>query len=119
MPQRHETLPEIPHDTAFLCSPADVPGPRKVQLQDKTITTDIRQKFEELCEEYGEAFSKNNEDINRTKLVKMYIDTGDSPPVSSRPYTLPLKHYEWVQREIESLERAGVITKSMSKWQAL
>ena len=116
MPQRHETLPEIPHDTAFLCSPADVPGPCKVQLQDKDITTDIRQKFEELCEEYGEAFSKNNEDIGRTKLVKMDIDTGDSPPVSSRPYTLPLKHYEWVQREIESLECAGVITKSMSKW---
>ena len=46
----------------------------------------------------------------------MDIDTGDSPSVSSRPYTLPLKHYEWVQREIESLEHAGVITKSMSKW---
>ena len=116
VPQRHETLPEIPHDTAFICSPADVPGPRKVQLQDKNITTDIRQKFEELCKEYGEAFSKNNEDISRTKLVKMDIDTGDSPLVSSRPYTLPLKHYEWVQREIESLECAGVITKSMSKW---
>ena len=116
VPQRHETLPEIPHDTAFLCSPADVPGPRKVQLQEKDITTDIRQKFEELCGEYGEAFSKNNEDIGRTKLVKMDIDTGDSPLVSSRPYTLPLKHYEWVQREIESLECAGVITKSMSKW---
>ena len=27
-----------------------------------------------------------------------------------------MKHYEWVQREIESLECAGVITKSMSKW---
>ena len=116
VPHRHETLPEIPNDTAFICSPADVPGPRKVQLQDKNITTDIRQKFEDLCEEYGEAFSKNNEDIGRTKLVKMDIDTGDSPPVSSRPYTLPLKHYEWVQREIESLEHAGVITKSMSKW---
>ena len=116
MPQRHKTLPEIPHDTAFLCSPADVPGPHKVQLQDKDIATDIRQKFKELCEEYGEAFSKNNEDISRTKLVKMDIDTGDSPPVSSRPYTLHLKHYEWVQREIESLECAGVITKSMSKW---
>ena len=116
VPQRHETLPEIPPDTAFLCSPADVPGPCRVQLQDKDITTDIRQKFEELCEQYGEAFSKNNEDISRTKLVKMDIDTGDSPPVSSRPYTLPLKHYEWVQREIKSLECAGVITKSMSKW---
>ena len=116
VPQRHETLPEIPPDTAFICSPANVPGPCKVQLQDKDITTDIRQKFEELCEEYGEAFSKNNEDIGRTKLVKMDIDTGDSPPVSSKPYTLPLKHYEWVQREIESLECASVITKSMSKW---
>ena len=46
----------------------------------------------------------------------MDIDTGDSPPVSSRPYTLPLKHYEWVQREIKSLEHAGIITKSMSEW---
>ena len=42
----------------------------------------------------------NNEDIGRTKLVKMDIDTGDSLSVNSRPYTLPLKHYEWVQREI-------------------
>ena len=116
MPQKHEYLPEIPHDTAFLCSPADVPGPHKVQLQDKDITTDIRQKVQELCDEYGEAFSKNNEDIGKTKLVKMDIDTGDSPPVSSRPYTLPLKHYESVQREIEFLERAGVITKCMFKW---
>ena len=116
VPQRHETLPKIPPDTAFLCSPADVPGPHKVQLQDKDITTDIRQKFEELCERYGEAFSKSIEDIGRTKLVKMDIDMGNSPPVSSRPYTLPLKHYEWVHREIESLERSGVITKSMSKW---
>ena len=42
------------------------------------------------------------------------IDTGDSPSVSSRPYTLALKHHKWVQEEIEMLERAGVIAKSMS-----
>ena len=79
-------------------------------------TRKSQQRFEELCEEYGEAFSKHNEDIGRAKLVKMDIDTGDSPPISSRPYTLPLKHYEWVQREIESLEWAKVIKKSMSNW---
>ena len=32
VPQRHETLPEIPFDTAFICSPADVPGHHKVHL---------------------------------------------------------------------------------------
>ena len=116
VPQRHETLPEIPSDTAFICSPADVPGHHKVHLQGKEISSYICQRFEELCEEYGQAFSKHNEDIGRTKLVKMDVDTGDSPPVSSRPYTLPLKHYEWVQKEIESLERVGIITKSMSPW---
>ena len=46
----------------------------------------------------------------------MDVDAGDSPPESSRPYTLPLKHYEWVQKEIESLECAGIITKSMLPW---
>ena len=115
MPQRHKTLPEIPSDTAFICSP-DVPRHHKVHLQDKEISGDICQRFEELCEEYGQAFSKHNEDTGRTKLVKMDVDTGDSPPVSSRPYTLPLKHYEWVQKEIESLEHTGIITKSMSPW---
>ena len=34
----------------------------------------------------------------------------------SRPYTLPLKHYEWVRKEISTLERAGIITKSISPW---
>ena len=115
-PFRHETLLEIPSDTAFICSPADVPGHRKVHLHDKDISSDICQRFEELCDEYGQAFSKHNEDIGRTKLVKMDVVTGDSPLVSSRPYTLPLKQYEWVQKEIESLEYAGVITKSMSPW---
>ena len=118
MPQHHETLPDIPSNTTFICSPADVPGYHKVHLQDKEILADICQRFEELCEEYGKAFSKHNEDISRTILVKMDIDTGDSPPVSSRPYTLPLKHYEWVQREIEFLERAGVIKRCMCNWES-
>ena len=113
---RHKTLPEIPSGTAFICSLPDVPGHHKVLLQDKEISGDICQRFKELCEEYGQAFSKHNEDIGRTKLVKMDVDTQDSPPVSSRPYTLPLKHYEWVQKEIESLERVSTITKSMSPW---
>ena len=90
VPQRHETLPEFPSDTAFICSPAGVPRHRKVHLQDKYISGDDCQRFEELCDEYGQAFTKHNEDIGRTKLIKMDVDTGDSPPVSSRPYTLPL-----------------------------
>ena len=46
----------------------------------------------------------------------MDIDTGDSPPSAKKPYMLPLKYYDWVWQEIESLERAGVITRSVSPW---
>ena len=46
----------------------------------------------------------------------MDINTGDSPPIASKPYTLSLKHYDWVQKEITTLERAGIITKSISPW---
>ena len=80
VPQKHKTLPEIPSDTAFICLPADVPGPCKVHLQDKEFSSDICQRFEELCEEYGQAFSKHNEDIGRTKLVKMDVDSQSVPP---------------------------------------
>ena len=46
----------------------------------------------------------------------MDIDTGNSPPVCQKPYNLPLKHREWVQKELETLERAGVIVKCISPW---
>ena len=101
---------------AFITSPANVPGPRKVDLQDADITPRTRSAFDALCEKYPKVFSKGNEDIGQTQLVTLDIDTGDSPPISSRPYTLVLKHRRWVQEEIETLERAGVITKSMSPW---
>ena len=104
-------MPIIPLDNAFITSPADVPGPRKVDLQDADITPGTRSAFDALCEKYPKVFSKGNEDIGRTQLVTMDIDTGDSPPVSSRPYTLALKHHRWVQEEIETLKRTGVIIK--------
>ena len=112
-------MPIIPLDNAFITSPVDVPGPRRVDLQDADITPGTRSAFDALCEKYPKVFSKGNEDIGRTQLVTMEIDTGDSPPVSSRPYTLALKHHRWVQEEIETLKRAGVITKSMSPWASL
>ena len=109
-------LPIIPLDNAFITSPVDIPGPRRVDLQDADITSGTRSNFDALCEKYLKVFSKGNEDIGRTQLVMMDIDTGDSPLVSSRPYTLELKHHRWVQEEIETLERVGIITKSMSPW---
>ena len=93
-------------ETDFLISPGDVYPNRKVNLQDAEVTNETRKWFEEMCDKHPEAFSKNNKDIGRTTLIEMEIDTGDSLPVAQNPYTLPLKHHEWVRKEIETLEKA-------------
>ena len=64
----------------FICSPAEVSAHRKVKLQSKPVTKDTIQQFEELCECFPEVFSKNSEDIGRTNLITMDIDTGDHLP---------------------------------------
>ena len=89
---------------------------RKVNLQDAQVSAKYREQFRQLCKEFEDIFSRDSTDIGKTSLITMDIDTGDSPPVCQKPYNLPLKHREWVQKELETLERAGVIVRSISPW---
>ena len=94
----------VPPKSDFICSPTEVKLHHRVELKDHDASKDTKKHFEELCQSFPEVFSTSNEDIGRTNLITMDIDTGDSPPSAQKPYTLPLKHYDWVQQEIESLE---------------
>ena len=107
---------ELPLEKKFITSPAEVNTHRKVNLQDAQVSAKYREQFKQLCKEFEDIFSKYSTDIGKTSLITMDIDTGDSPPVCQKPYNLPLKHREWVQKELESLERAGVIVRSISPW---
>ena len=100
----------------FIKSPAEVDTHRKVDLEDKIIKEETKEKFHELCDRYDQIISKGSADIGKTLLVEIDIDTGDSPPIACRPYTLSLKHHDWVKKEIEILDRAGIIDKSISAW---
>ena len=103
----------------FITSPAQVESQRRVKLQDAYVSEEDKNNFRNLCKEYADIFSKSSEDIGHTSLVTMDIDTGDSPPVCQRPYSLLLKHVEWVTKELEILEKAGVISRSVSPWASL
>ena len=100
----------------FITSPADIEIHRKVNLQDADVSDEHQQAFQDLCHEFKDIFSVDSGDIGKTPLVEMEINTGDSPPITQKPYTLPLKHAEWVQKELEILEKAGVIVRSVSPW---
>ena len=109
--------PFMQKEDNFLKSPAEALVHRKVLLEDKNISPKTQQAFDELCQKYEDIISKNSGDIGKTMLVEMEIDTGNPPPpIASKPYTLPLKHYEWVHREIETFGRVGIIERSISPW---
>ena len=120
-PEEQDFLQEIMHDKSkeekkFITSPADIDTYRETKLKDAELPEKDRKKFEALCIQYDDVFSKDSTDLGRSPLLTMEIDTGDHPPITQRPYSLALKHVEWVQEEIEKLEQAGVITRSMSPW---
>ena len=98
----------------FITSPADIEIHRKVELQDADITEAQQRAFEDLCTEFCDILSTDSSDIGKTHLIEVEIDTGDSLPITQKPYTPPLKHTDWVQRELEILEKAGVIVRSVS-----
>ena len=100
----------------FITSPADIDVHRKVDLQDADIMEEQQNALKKLCDEYKDIFSTDLSDIGKTPLIEMEIDTSDSPPITPKPYTLPLKHATWVQKELEILEKAGVIVRSVSPW---
>ena len=112
--KRKITLENI--EKKFITSLADIEVHRKVELQDAEITEVQQNAFKELCNELKDIFSTDSSDIGKTPLIEMEIDTGDSPPITQKPYTLPLKHATWVQKVLKILEKAGVIVRSVSPW---
>ena len=96
----------------FITSPADIEVHRKVELQDADVTKAQQDAFKDLCMEFKDIFSTESSDIRKTPLFEVEINTGDSLHITQKPYT----HVTWVQRELEFLEKTGVIVRSVSPW---
>ena len=78
--------------------------------------TNTQNKLDALLKEYETQFAKDETSIGTTPLTKMTINTGDSDPVSQKPYPITMKNYQWVKEEIEKLLVAKVIHSSRSSW---
>ena len=82
------------------------------------LTTNIQNELDTLLKEYDSQFTKDETSVRTTPLTSMMIDTGNSDPVSQKPYPIAMKHYQWVKEEIQKLLAAKVICSSRSSWSA-
>ena len=88
----------------FITSPADIDPREPVKLRDAEVTPQHRKAFEDLCSEF-EAFLQRFSRFREDPSLKNGHTHRDSPPITQRPYTLALKHVQWVQEEIEILKK--------------
>ena len=84
---------------------------RKIKLDHTPQSLETQQTLNELCKEYKGIFLLHKGDIGCAKLPTMDMDTGDQPPFTQKPYTIPLKHTEWVCEELDMLEKAENISR--------
>ena len=78
----------------------------------------IQSKLDTLLNEYETQFAMNETSIGTMPLTEMTINTGDSEPISQKPYPIAMKNYQWVKDKIEKLLTAKVIHSSRSSWSA-
>ena len=69
---------------------------------------DVKISLNQLLETFELQFAQDETNNGTTHLNKMHIDTSDSEPISQRPYSIAMKHYDWVRSEVNKLLDAQV-----------
>ena len=72
-------------------------------LQDTPIDKQTKAALDKLLDNTKDAFAEDERQI---------------ATIAKKPYTLALKHYDWVKEEIDKMLEAGVIRKNHSSWSA-
>jgi len=80
------------------------------------LTDHQRQQARQLIERNESIFSKSEYDIGRTPLVEYHIDTGSHRPIRQPLRRHLFKHLEIIDREVEEMERHGIIEPTASPW---
>lgn len=88
----------------------------KVKLGD-LVESDKKQLLNTLVE-FADVFSKSEEDIGRTSLIKHRIILTSDLPVHKKRYQVPFKHLQKMESIIERMKESGVIRDSVSPYAA-
>ena len=89
---------------------------RDLHIEESAVSDAGKRVLKRLVTDYSDIFSKNDEDIGKTKLLKHHINTGDAAPIRQRPRRIPLRLREEVEEQKNKMLREGIIEESSSPW---
>ena len=67
---------------------------------------------------FGSIISRSSRDVGRTKLHTLDVQVTEGSRVFVKQYTIPLKYQNFIDDETKRLEKAGLISRSLSNWSA-
>ena len=67
-----------------------------------------------LCRSFSDRFAENPKRPERTLKDKHYINTGDNPPVKSRPRRFPPNWEQEIERQVSEMIGNGICRESKS-----
>src|SRR5918912_565068 len=80
------------------------------------LTQQQEQNLENLLERYKDIFAKDENDLERTNIVKHEIDTGKHKPIKQAAYRVNPHKKRIIEEEISKMFKKGVIQRSNSPW---
>nr|XP_022331706.1 uncharacterized protein LOC111129544 [Crassostrea virginica] len=84
----------------------------------KDLNQEQRAKIKVTLAKYQHIFSKDKHDFGRTSLVKHKINTEGAKPTKQPLRRLPHHAAEFVDQEVQSMMKRGIVEPSSSPWAA-
>ena len=89
-----------------------------ISLADTAFTGDYYRRLRDLLYRYADIFATSLKDLPGCDVMKVTIDTGNSPPIAKRNYRFNPDEKKIIRAQIAEMEDAGIIRLSDSPWQA-
>lgn len=106
----HPVTEGLPHDETPQCdrTPKLVLGEQASSQQTEAMT--------ELVQNNQDLFAEKDTELGYTDRVEVTIDTGDHPPISQKPYRVPMSQRHLIDKQVQDMLDAGIIKPSDSPW---
>lgn len=83
------------------------------------MSSEEQDSKQKLCHEFSDVFHLEGDQISCTNAVYHEINTpGVTQPIHQKPYKLPYSQKEEISKQVEEMQRDGIIKPSDSPWNA-
>ncbi len=87
-------------------------------LEDADISEEEKRQLLVLLGKNRDVFAKDLSELGNAQVAPHKIDTSDAPPVKLAPYRVSPDKKEEIDRQIQEMIDADIVTPSVSEWQA-